>query len=169
MALVKCKECGKEVASSAKTCPHCGIKEPGVTAKQKAGGCLVILVLAAAIGYWMSGDSSDDKSSSTTAAKCEATDGECVAQKLMSDPDVIRGCKSPLEKSVKFEYEWTDGIMTPTFSRYLLTNNNKTITLIGDQLKVTNAFNAKLPMTYYCIIDVESHKVLNVKAEQGRL
>ena len=26
MALIKCKECGKEVSSSAKTCPHCGIK-----------------------------------------------------------------------------------------------------------------------------------------------
>lgn len=26
MALIKCKECGKEISSSAKTCPHCGIK-----------------------------------------------------------------------------------------------------------------------------------------------
>ena len=26
MALIKCSECGKEVSSSAKTCPHCGIK-----------------------------------------------------------------------------------------------------------------------------------------------
>ena len=25
MALIKCKECGKEISSSAKTCPHCGI------------------------------------------------------------------------------------------------------------------------------------------------
>ena len=26
MALIKCVECGKEVSSSAKVCPHCGIK-----------------------------------------------------------------------------------------------------------------------------------------------
>ena len=26
MALIKCNECGKEISSSAKTCPHCGIK-----------------------------------------------------------------------------------------------------------------------------------------------
>ena len=26
MALIKCSECGKEVSSSAKTCPHCGMK-----------------------------------------------------------------------------------------------------------------------------------------------
>ncbi len=165
MALVKCKECGKEVASSAKTCPHCGIKDPGFGAKQKAGGCLGMIIIAALIGYWMSGDDSDKK----TPVTCEANDGECVAQKMMTDPDLIRGCKSPIEKSTQFEYEWTDGLITPTFSRYLLSNSNKTMTLIGDQLKVTNAFNAKIPMTYYCIVDVKSHKVLNVKVEQGRL
>lgn len=26
MALIKCKECGEEISSTAKTCPHCGIK-----------------------------------------------------------------------------------------------------------------------------------------------
>ncbi|MBI2790885.1 MAG: hypothetical protein HYX61_02905 [Gammaproteobacteria bacterium] len=31
MALTKCKECKKEVAKSAKVCPHCGIKAPGST------------------------------------------------------------------------------------------------------------------------------------------
>lgn len=28
MALKKCKECGKEVSTSAKTCPHCGVSNP---------------------------------------------------------------------------------------------------------------------------------------------
>lgn len=28
MSLVKCRECGKEVSDSAKSCPHCGIKNP---------------------------------------------------------------------------------------------------------------------------------------------
>lgn len=26
MALIKCEECGKNISSSAKTCPHCGVK-----------------------------------------------------------------------------------------------------------------------------------------------
>lgn len=30
MALVKCKECGKEVSNTAKVCPHCGKKAPAV-------------------------------------------------------------------------------------------------------------------------------------------
>jgi len=29
MALVKCKECGKEISSNAVTCPICGVPEPG--------------------------------------------------------------------------------------------------------------------------------------------
>lgn len=44
MALVKCKECGKEVSASAKTCPHCGISNPGVKAKDAA---LMVMLLVA--------------------------------------------------------------------------------------------------------------------------
>jgi hypothetical protein len=29
MALIKCKDCGKEISSSASKCPHCGVKRPG--------------------------------------------------------------------------------------------------------------------------------------------
>lgn len=45
MALVKCKDCGKEVSASAPTCPGCGapIKKPGTSCA--AWGCLVFLVL----------------------------------------------------------------------------------------------------------------------------
>ena len=28
MALIKCKECGKEISSKATSCPHCGYKNP---------------------------------------------------------------------------------------------------------------------------------------------
>ena len=29
MALVPCKECGKEVSDKAKSCPNCGLEDPG--------------------------------------------------------------------------------------------------------------------------------------------
>jgi len=31
MALIKCKECGKDVSKKAKVCPYCGVKNPGLT------------------------------------------------------------------------------------------------------------------------------------------
>jgi len=46
MALTTCKECGKEVAKKAKTCPHCGTEKPGQGGTQVSAGmgCLVIVV-----------------------------------------------------------------------------------------------------------------------------
>ena len=41
--LVQCKDCGKEVSKSAKTCPHCGAKDPY---EGSAGwGCLAVIFL----------------------------------------------------------------------------------------------------------------------------
>ncbi|MCG6540166.1 zinc ribbon domain-containing protein [Pseudomonas sp. KSR10] len=48
MAISKCKECGGQVASSAKACPHCGAK-----VKKKVGvlGWLFVLVVVLPIAY----------------------------------------------------------------------------------------------------------------------
>jgi hypothetical protein len=42
MALIYCKECGKEVSSTARRCPHCGYKV-------QTGGMLAVSILAAVI------------------------------------------------------------------------------------------------------------------------
>jgi hypothetical protein len=66
MAIKKCKECGKEVSTSAKFCPHCGKKYPvgGWTLPAKIG--LVIFVLWA-VGY-MFGNNHDSSNSSSSQA-----------------------------------------------------------------------------------------------------
>lgn len=54
MTLKQCIECKKEVSISAKSCPHCGKKDPTQTElKQKASGCLVIIVLLIAFSVYM--------------------------------------------------------------------------------------------------------------------
>jgi hypothetical protein len=50
MALVSCRECGKQVADTATTCPACGIAYPGskVAAagqKMQACGCAMTLLI----------------------------------------------------------------------------------------------------------------------------
>lgn len=45
MALAKCKECGKEVSTSAKICPHCGVKNPGVRTKDMIVGVLALVFI----------------------------------------------------------------------------------------------------------------------------
>lgn len=41
MSLINCKECGKEISSSAKKCPHCGVRRTSSLTM----GCLIIIVL----------------------------------------------------------------------------------------------------------------------------
>lgn len=68
MALKKCKECGKDVSSSAKTCPHCGIKNPGVAAKTKVVGILTLLFMGWLVTQCSSGNDSNNKNSKISIA-----------------------------------------------------------------------------------------------------
>jgi hypothetical protein len=49
MALVSCRECGKEVSSQAPVCPYCGIKNPSKKSHQIRMG-LTIAIIAVVIG-----------------------------------------------------------------------------------------------------------------------
>ncbi len=50
MALKPCRECGKQVAQAARTCPHCGVDYPSSAAAgcgkqmQKVGCALTLLI-----------------------------------------------------------------------------------------------------------------------------
>ncbi|SIQ10846.1 hypothetical protein [Marinobacterium stanieri] len=55
MALVKCKECNHEVASSAEYCPQCGVKEPGITFLGKVFGFFLILGVGGVVLYFAFG------------------------------------------------------------------------------------------------------------------
>lgn len=58
MAKVACKECGGVVSDWASKCPHCGVSNPGVTAKHYVvgGGFLVVLFFLLAV--WLGGGES---------------------------------------------------------------------------------------------------------------
>ncbi|EMV5400057.1 hypothetical protein AACN09_003720, partial [Escherichia coli] len=75
MALTKCKECKKEVSTSAKTCPHCGVKDPGFGAKEKLGGCLILIIIVAVIMYFIG--SGDDEKIAEVPKLCSNTDTQC--------------------------------------------------------------------------------------------
>ncbi|EJL6329884.1 hypothetical protein NMR63_000400 [Vibrio cholerae] len=48
--IYKCKSCKETVQKDAKKCPHCGVSNPTLTAKQ---GCLIYIVLSGLIGLAM--------------------------------------------------------------------------------------------------------------------
>lgn len=45
MALVKCRECGHEIAASAAACPNCGVKYPARAPSKNFGKLLVVLIV----------------------------------------------------------------------------------------------------------------------------
>ena len=63
MALVKCKECDKEVSSEASSCPHCGFKKKKTGCLRVIGYLFLGLILIAIIGRfsveWDKAKSSD--------------------------------------------------------------------------------------------------------------
>lgn len=163
MAMTKCKECKKDVSTSAKVCPHCGVKNPGVKTWQ---GFIVLAVIIAIGWFFIGGDSkeSDDKAA---AKACTQTDGECLFKANLVD--AVIGCKPLIEKNAKYEYEFTDGITAPFFVSYKLDSKKSQLTYFGDEVKFSNAFNAKSKMIYACTFDLKAKRISNLKMETGSL
>ncbi|CAH3779769.1 hypothetical protein I9Y19_003266 [Citrobacter freundii] len=164
MALTKCKECKKEVSTSAKTCPHCGVKDPGFGAKQKLSGCLVLIIITVTVMYFIG---NDDEKTTEVPKTCSNTDTQCNFDKYMVD--AVTKCKPLIEKSAKFEFEWTDGLLDPMFSHGSIDSQKNELTFIGDKVKFTNGFNAKTTMTYSCTLNLKSKEVTHFKIQQGKL
>ncbi|KJZ51996.1 zinc ribbon domain-containing protein [Pseudomonas marginalis] len=59
MALKPCKSCKHSVDASARVCPSCGVKNPGVTVGQHVLGLLILLVIIASAVTMCSGGDKD--------------------------------------------------------------------------------------------------------------
>jgi hypothetical protein len=169
MALVSCKECKKEVSKNAKTCPHCGIDKPGITANDTAKGCLGLVLFAFIFAVIMI---SCDDNESTDEPKL--TDEQCLQSlSCLAEKHIISAsamCQSPIQKLSKYSYEWTDGFATPRFSHYRWASQPKEIiTYIGDEIKLQNGFGAWAHYTYECDFDTAEQSVIDVRATQGRI
>ncbi|CAH5825241.1 hypothetical protein [Klebsiella pneumoniae] len=172
MAMTNCKECKKEVSSKAKVCPHCGVKEPARNVgKETAQGCLGLVILVAVLYFFFGGsddDKGDAKAKATTQQKeCSANDSQCIFDRYIAA--AAGPCKQLIEKSAKYDYEWTDGFLELPFSHMRNDPANHQMTFIGDKVKFTNGFNAKSTMTYYCTFDYQTKQVVDLKLENGKL
>ncbi|WP_279050118.1 hypothetical protein [Cedecea davisae] len=167
MAMIKCKECKKEVSSKAKECPHCGVKNPGVKATDALYGAIFLAVLGG-IGYWYFGSDDDAQASEKPVAKvCGKNDGQCIFDAHLID--ALTYCKKPIQERSKYEYEWTDGAFENIFSRYINEPEKHLIVYMGDKLKFTNGFNAKVNMSYSCTLDTTTNQVVDYQVTEGRL
>lgn len=80
MALTKCKECKKEVSTSAKLCPHCGVKNPDPNGFIKL--ILGFAGISLVVWYITSGDS---KKKNENAAEPATTHTKVIYEKDYGD------------------------------------------------------------------------------------
>jgi hypothetical protein len=86
MTMTKCKECGKEVSTTAKKCPHCGVDNPGVSGKNNLVGIAVLAVIIWAALSFLSSESKKAPSSYPTSnASYEELDSEVGCNSKYSD------------------------------------------------------------------------------------
>lgn len=105
MALVKCSECGHEVAEHAFSCPNCGAHDPSKTGAKFLKGCfitigVIITVIVMLISY---ASASESENSVITAAK----------KQIESEPKVVELLYDP-----KAAVQWHIGVIDDGSKRY---------------------------------------------------
>ena len=176
MAMTKCKECKKDVSTNAKTCPHCGVSDPAMGAKEFAIG----LLTAAAIGfgiylYFTSGSEpateQDDKiaaaEKAATDARCR-TDLNCWAEKHLAEASYP--CQRAVEALAKYSSKWTDKTLEMKFDHMRWADESKGVIIyVGDKIQYQNGFGAYQDSIYECTYDTSAKSVLDATARPGHL
>jgi len=79
-------------------------------------------------------------------------------------------CARAIERAAQYGHDWTNGWLEDKFTRYLWQDEEEgVITLIGDRIKLQNAFGAFSNFIYDCDFDPATKIVHDVRVEQGRL
>ncbi|MBB5320456.1 hypothetical protein [Marinobacter oulmenensis] len=177
MAMTKCKECKQEVSTTAKKCPHCGVSNPGVTAKEMAIGTAVVVVVLFGFGAWLvSDDESEAAVSEADAVKAEAQmDAEACRQDLQcwgkeNWAAATNRCQKQIERQAQYEVKWTDSYPdTKLTRRAWLDQEEGTLTYYGDRVQFSNAYGAFQNYIYRCDYDPFTKTVINLEMEPGRI
>ncbi len=167
MAIEKCRECGKEVSTNAKTCPNCGAKKPA-----QPGILLSLFVIGVGIFLiyvFVSAILSGGGDAGTSGQQCKPDDLTCLGNKYIANASVY--CKRPVEKLALHDVKWTDGALDLKFSRFRWApEGNGAITFIGDKAEFQNGFGAYTPVIYGCDVADDGRTVLNAYIiGEGRL
>ncbi|UQV43407.1 zinc ribbon domain-containing protein [Janthinobacterium lividum] len=186
MSLTACKECKKEVSSSAKNCPHCGISNPGLKKTEVVAGLVVLATLIGGIAYGCAPDkekmaaesavatAKKTKDDADTKALAAALDAKCMADlQCWGDKHIASAsiyCKREIEKLAHYSVKWTDTMLEMKFSRFAWFDKpNGAITFVGDKIQFQNGFGAYQDSIYECDFQPDGHVVLGARAEPGRL
>ena len=180
MSIIKCKDCKKEISSSAQSCPSCGAPIAKLR-EAKIQAVALMLVIGAGLYWWYAPDTKTSTVASTTAVVseksaptvpapviCAKDDLQCLAGKGVISASA--SCKRKIEKLFINSTKWTNSMFVPIFMQMRWLDKEKgQITYVGDSLQAQNNYGAFINQLYECDVDADGKTVINVSAESGRL
>ncbi|MEQ5834209.1 hypothetical protein [Marinobacter sp. NFXS9] len=184
MALTKCKECKKEVSTKAEKCPHCGVKNPGMSAKDTLVGAVGLFVIVV-IGWAIFGPDDEPDSEPSKTQQSEKSADELAAEKAAKAEECRKDiqcwgrenvasattlCVQAVERRAKYEVKWTDGFADMKLSRRGWLDEDKgTLSYYGDQVQFSNGYGAFENYIYRCDYDPNTDTLLDLQMEPGRI
>jgi len=163
MALKECRECGGQVSTDAKTCPHCGARTGKVP--RGCAGFLVIGILLIIIVVALQGGNSDKQPASPSCksdwTKC--ADNAEIANHYSQWFDAQFACKQAAIKQARYG--------TPVFpSLYFFSQfypgtgyvTTGTATLVEPDAQFQNGFGAMVHSRVTCTYDLRTERVITV-------
>ncbi|MEW6647175.1 MAG: hypothetical protein AB1450_08260 [Pseudomonadota bacterium] len=128
--------------------------------------CLLLIVLAMAF------PSDEIKAreaaeASSELARCRA-DLQCWSDKHIYD--AVNACRPRIENLAATDFRWDEGVLTPKLRRSKWADQKSgSVTYFGDAIQYQNGLGAWVRHLYSCTYDPATRKVLDVRAEPGRI
>lgn len=78
-------------------------------------------------------------------------------------------CQPMVERSARYDYEWTDGMFGVKFGSYRWKDQrNGVVTYSGNSIKMQNGYGAWQAHRYACDFDTVNEQVVDVRVRPGR-
>jgi hypothetical protein len=155
MALIKCKECGNDVSTTAKTCPKCGAKI--VKPAGKLGWLFAIVVLLGIIA-------AQNKQESTSAAASARTPAEIAAQERSDTEHSANGACMEFIKQSLHDPSSAEFMHS---SQSTISNKGDTWTVIRP-VRAKNSFGALVLDNFKCTLKYANNNWTAISIKQAR-
>jgi hypothetical protein len=164
MALTQCRECGGQVSTDARTCPHCGARQSSGKLGRGCAGFFVIgilIVIIAALGSQSSNDPPASPSCKSDWTKC--ADNAELVNNYSKMFDAQFDCKQAAIKQARYGTPIFPSLYF--FSTFYKGNNYVTIgtaILIESDTQFQNGFGAMVHSQVNCTYDLRAKRVVSV-------
>jgi hypothetical protein len=128
MALKKCKECGNEVSSQAKTCPKCGAPVPKTTALVGCLSVVIVLMVIGGISKAIGGSPSTSSVAAGVPATMVASTGNAATPAAEPAPEVAKVATAVDLSTLLSEYKGNEVRADGLFKGHLI----QTTGTVGD-------------------------------------